>query len=125
MHNGPQGGFNNIRMSMENIFVVAAASGRTLVLPPPQVMYLLSDKLNFDHFFPLYSEAFQKRVPVITTKEFFEKEMVKGGYLELEGDESLKKKLLMLATEGCEKMKKSEFWTLLFGDNLRCLHSTN
>jgi hypothetical protein len=36
-----RGGWNNIRMSMEIIFVIAAASGRTLVLPPEQPLYLL------------------------------------------------------------------------------------
>lgn len=36
-----RGGWNNVRMSMEIIFVIAAASGRTLVLPPEQPLYLL------------------------------------------------------------------------------------
>jgi hypothetical protein len=36
-----RGGWNNVRMSMEIIFVIAAASGRTLVLPPSQNLYLL------------------------------------------------------------------------------------
>ena len=36
-----RGGWNNIRMSMEIIFVFAAATGRTLVLPPEQPLYLL------------------------------------------------------------------------------------
>jgi hypothetical protein len=36
-----RGGWNNIRMSMENMIVLAAAMGRTLVLPPDQPFYLL------------------------------------------------------------------------------------
>jgi hypothetical protein len=36
-----RGGWNNVRMSMEIIFVIAAATGRTLVLPPDQPLYLL------------------------------------------------------------------------------------
>ena len=34
------GRFNNIRMSLEIIFVIAAASGKTVVLPPNQKMHL-------------------------------------------------------------------------------------
>jgi hypothetical protein len=35
------GGWNNIRMSMETVLAMAVAMGRTLVLPPEQGMYLL------------------------------------------------------------------------------------
>ena len=34
--------WNNIRMCMEVIFVIAAATGRTLVLPPKAPLYLLN-----------------------------------------------------------------------------------
>jgi hypothetical protein len=34
------GRFNNMRMSFEIIFVIAAASGKTIVLPPTQKMHL-------------------------------------------------------------------------------------
>merc|ERR1719343_898072 len=37
------GGWNNIRMSMETILVLAHAMGRTLVLPPAQRVYLLDN----------------------------------------------------------------------------------
>lgn len=37
-----RGGWNNIRMSMEIVFVFAAATGRTVVLPPDQPLYLLN-----------------------------------------------------------------------------------
>jgi len=67
------GGWNNIRMSMEVIFVLAAATGRTLVLPPRAPMYLLGDGTqnarSFANFFPLDDEL-RKKVNVITMEEF-------------------------------------------------------
>lgn len=53
-----QGGWNNIRMAMETVLAMAFAMGRTLVLPPHQQMYLLTNKekgqrshFSFEHFF--------------------------------------------------------------------------
>jgi hypothetical protein len=52
------GGWNNIRMAMETVLVMAVAMGRTLVLPPEKEMYRLGEKHNdqrkhfsFEHFF--------------------------------------------------------------------------
>jgi hypothetical protein len=39
------GGFNNIRMTLETLFVFAKATGRTIVLPPRAPIYLLKDAL--------------------------------------------------------------------------------
>jgi hypothetical protein len=91
-----QGGFNNIRMSMENILVFAAATGRTLVLPPPEHIYLLRSVRSFADFFPLLSESFKRRVEVITSKEFFSMETEKGGYLETE-NKTIREDLLRLS----------------------------
>jgi len=41
-----RGGWNNIRMNLENIFVFAAATGRTLVLPPAAPLYLMNVSLQ-------------------------------------------------------------------------------
>jgi hypothetical protein len=73
-----QGGWNNIRMSMEIIFVLAAVTGRVLVLPPNAPFYLLGHGAqgarSFGNFFPLEHPHFKTRVKVITMKEFVEKE---------------------------------------------------
>ena len=95
-----QGGFNNIRMSLENIIVFAAATGRTLVLPPPEQIYLLNDVRSFADFFPLLSESFKRRVDVITSKEFFETETERGGYLEIE-NKTIRETLIKISEE-CE-----------------------
>ena len=52
------GGWNNIRMQMELVLVSAYSTGRTLVLPPDQPMYLLNKgeghqkAHSFSDFFP-------------------------------------------------------------------------
>jgi hypothetical protein len=66
-------------MSMEIIFVLAAVTGRTLVLPPKEPLYLLHHDTadrhrGFADFFPLHSASFQSRVKVISFAEFLEKE---------------------------------------------------
>lgn len=79
------GGWNNIRMQMELVLVFAAATGRTLVLPPDQPMYLLNKGKghqkahSFADFFPF--DFIRERVPVIEMKEFMEKEALKGRLL--------------------------------------------
>ena len=94
----PQGGFNNIRMSLENIIVFAAATGRTLVLPPPEQIYLLSGVRSFADFFPLLSESFKRRVDVITSKEFFTMETEMGGYLEIKNN-TIREALIKISEE--------------------------
>ncbi len=69
-----RGGWNNVRMSLEIIFVIAAATGRTLVLPPKEPLYLMHhDKANryrgFGDFFPL--EQLHPVVPVLSFQDFF------------------------------------------------------
>jgi hypothetical protein len=64
---------------MEIIFVIAAVTGRTLVLPPREPLYRLrADKENifrgFGDFFPLEDKEFSKRVKIITTEEFIGRE---------------------------------------------------
>lgn len=76
------GGWNNIRMQMELVLVFAYATGRTLVLPPDQPMYLLDagkghqKAHSFIDFFPF--EHVRTRMKVITMDEFMAKEAVTG-----------------------------------------------
>lgn len=71
------GGWNNIRMEFEIMVVLAAATGRTLVLPPDNPMYLLHrDPDNKHRGLQQFFQGFDHIVDVITTAEFFQKEMV-------------------------------------------------
>jgi hypothetical protein len=68
-------------MSMEIIFVIAAATGRTLVLPPKAPLYLLHHTKDgeerhrgFADFYPIHTAEFQKRVKTMTMEEFIQRE---------------------------------------------------
>ncbi len=78
------GGWNNIRMNLEIVFVYALVTGRTLVMPPSNNVYLLDvDKSNpnrgFADFYPFNTPEFKKRIPWITTEEFIKREGGEGG----------------------------------------------
>jgi hypothetical protein len=81
-----EGGWNNIRMSMETATVLAHAMGRILVLPPEQQMYLLSNDRNkknnrftFKDFFHFDSIADEHpSVEVISMEEFIQREAMTG-----------------------------------------------
>jgi hypothetical protein len=75
-----RGGWNNIRMSLEIVIVFAAATGRTLVLPPDTPFYLLKKgKKNTQHhgfadFIDLKNKSLLNKLPMISMKDFLEKE---------------------------------------------------
>ena len=77
-----KGGWNNIRMAMETVLVLAAGTGRTLVLPPEKGMYLLKkgqgnqkNTFTFQDFFELDSVAAEHRgFNVITMEEFLKRQ---------------------------------------------------
>jgi hypothetical protein len=80
-----EGGWNNIRMSMETATTLAHAMGRILVLPPEQNMYLLNkdkrenNRFTFHHFFPF--DAISEEHPaveVISMDEFLQREVLSG-----------------------------------------------
>lgn len=86
-----QGGWNNVRMGMESLIVVAHAMGRTLVVPPPQHLYLLGkvhkdvhdrkehDEMGFEDFFSIDLLRSHKGFHVLHMEEFLAKEGVTGG----------------------------------------------
>jgi GDP-fucose protein O-fucosyltransferase len=94
---------------MEIIFVIAAATGRTLVLPPKEPLYrLAADKENkqrgFADFFPLDTPEFAKKVKTITTAEFIRREGGPHGRFPV--PEHMRKNVTNSA-EVCDKRAKS------------------
>lgn len=86
-----QGGWNNVRMGMESLIVVAHATGRTLVIPPQQHLYLLMqkhadqknteehDEMGFEDFFDLNLLRSHRGFHMMEMEDFLNKEAVSGG----------------------------------------------
>jgi len=83
-------GWNNIRMGLECMIVFAHATGRTLVIPPQDHLYLLEknhkddhdknphDEMGFEDFFDIDLLKSHKGLNIITMKEFLEREGIVG-----------------------------------------------
>eukprot|EP00756_Hemistasia_phaeocysticola_P060918 Hpha_TRINITY_DN4430_c0_g1::TRINITY_DN4430_c0_g1_i2::g.50557::m.50557 len=81
------GGFNNIRMGFEHAILMAWATGRTLVLPPPEPWYLIdfgpfhagkpseSRVTDYHDFFQV--DRLRRLLPggIISSEEFFRREI--------------------------------------------------
>jgi len=116
-----RGGWNNLRMSFENVVVIAAATGRTLVLPPDQPLYLLQNdpqhvERNFGDFFNLYTPEFSSRITVITTEEFISREGSKDGRFTI--PDSMKDGVAN-AQKKCQHRKKSDIACMFVYDYLK------
>ncbi|CAN0114164.1 unnamed protein product, partial [Ectocarpus sp. 13 AM-2016] len=76
------GGFNNIRLSLECAVAIAAATGRTLVIPPPFQIWNMKgtakNEVDLRELFSFDKLRASGRVNVITTAEFLEREAVTG-----------------------------------------------
>ncbi|KAL7535423.1 hypothetical protein ACHAXR_009712 [Thalassiosira sp. AJA248-18] len=112
------GGWNNIRMSLEVIVTLAALSGRTLVLPPEQAVYLLEARKgdnrkgrNYHDFFNLTeNQELLHRVPIITSEEFLKLEGGDDGIVPLKQYNSTYKEHLWSIAKWCEERKKSDVY---------------
>ena len=66
-----EGGWNNIRMGFETAAALAVATGRILVLPPTQKMYLLDHpSLGLDQFYPLDNAELLRPLRVWSLERF-------------------------------------------------------
>ncbi|CAM9561978.1 unnamed protein product, partial [Ectocarpus sp. 12 AP-2014] len=76
------GGFNNIRLSLECAVAIAAATGRTLVIPPPFQIWNMKgtakNEVDLRELFSFDKLRASGRVNVITMAEFLEREAVTG-----------------------------------------------
>ena len=102
-------------MNLEIIVIFAAATGRTLVLPPNQPLYLLKlDKSRADRgladFLSLQNPSLQKKLEVITSREFMEREGV-GGRMEVK-EEKLREGVWSVL-DSCVNRAKSKYVSYL------------
>ncbi len=73
-----EGGLNNIRLAFEYVVILAALTGRTLVLPPKSAWYLInfgpmpeSEQGGTTEFGDIYNiDALARALPVINTEQF-------------------------------------------------------
>ena len=80
-------------MEFEIMVVLAAATGRTLVLPPDNPLYLLNkEKENKHRGIQTFFQKFDDVVNTITTEDFFEKEII--GKKEMPTDEKNRTRLM-------------------------------
>ena len=111
------GGWNNLRISFENVLVLAAATGRTLVLPPDQVMYLLEpregsrpERNYYDLLKITDNPELLRRVPILTAREFLRLEGGKDGLVPLAGHNATWREHLVQTANSCEERRLSDVY---------------
>jgi len=110
------GGFNNMRISFEVVVILAALSGRTVVLPPEQIMYLLhpkkGDKRNGRKYTDYYNLTdnidLMRHVPIISAEDFVQLEGGEDGLISLKGYNETWAKHIRTVSKSCEERKKSD-----------------
>ena len=104
------GRFNNIRMALEIVMVYAAATGRTVVLPPTQNLHLEEDSStveSFEQFYSFQNDEFKERVPVISMKEFLLREAKETGLVKLDKTDFTR---MLDLSANCQNRRKSEYF---------------
>ncbi|KAK1746822.1 GDP-fucose protein O-fucosyltransferase family protein [Skeletonema marinoi] len=106
-----------MRISFEIVVLLAALSGRTLVLPPEQVMYLLQPKpgdkrqgrRQYTDYYNLTDNIdLLRHVPIISAEEFLHLEGGEDGLVPLTGYNDTWTKHLYTVSTSCEERKKSD-----------------
>ena len=112
------GGWNNVRMQFEIMLVFAAATGRTLIMPPDAPHYLLNRDATekyrgLQHFFHKFDDV----VDVISTEEFYKIEVLgRQNSFQPPNEEELPK--LLNAISKCDIRKKSKISCEIIYDHL-------
>uniref|UniRef100_A0A7S3DMJ3 Uncharacterized protein n=1 Tax=Entomoneis paludosa TaxID=265537 RepID=A0A7S3DMJ3_9STRA len=101
------GGWNNVRMSMEILFVLAAITNRTLVLPPKEPLYLLNKDTaarhrGFADFFPLDNPNFP--VKIMNMQDFLN---LPAQQALLDEKGSTERQSILNAADHCDRRKGS------------------
>ena len=113
-----QGGWNNIRMEFEIMVVLAAATGRTLVMPPDYPIYLLhKDKQNPNRGLKKFFSVFDDVVDTISMGDFFDKEILEKKSYPLPSDEA-NRTILTKSTQICAWIRRSDNSCLILHDYL-------
>ncbi|KAL7539253.1 hypothetical protein ACHAWF_006349 [Thalassiosira exigua] len=108
----------SIRMQFEIMFVLAAATGRTLVLPPGSPLYLLyKDKTKVHRGIQDFFHPFGDVVGTISTEDFFRIEVLENKHYPLPTDETNRTKLIA-TLQNCIWMAKSEISCFLLNEYL-------
>jgi hypothetical protein len=119
-----RGGWNNIRMEFEIMFVLAAATGRTLIMPPNNPIYLLNKGQNgkpnnnnnmrsLQSFFHTFNDV----VSIISMEDFFTLEVLNKHTYPLPTD-MVNISIVTNAVQNCEWYKYSNKSCFVLNDYL-------